>query len=504
MENMKLEDPEAAHPMLKQPLERVRDWFSGVRAGESHYGLLQGNEAGSSTDLPMAESSGRSSPFSRLSTSWRPMSPKAFFWVLVPSYIARIFGHATENSIIPAPNKTSYLNGLRGIASLIVALQHTIDGDYPLIHRAWGDSEESVYVVQLPFIRLIHSGVFMVSVFFVISGFALTYGPLSKSYAAQSAPGGQGPNPISSFPSSIFRRPFRLFLPTIPIIAVSTALVPFSAFYALNSTEPMGPVADGFWSHVYYVWTTLITIITSGSANTVMPQGWTLAAEYQGSLLVFLACMAFIRMSPMVRLPATVLLLIYSFNLQRATNCLFIAGMFIADFRLFRAKLPDLPKMVRTAVTVTSWLLLVPIIFLGCWPMHGDATQAPIYSWFAGFNTFGFGVHPFFQGTCAVALVLVLENLPVLQRVLNTKPVLYLGEVSFSFYLVHWGCGKNFLSYGLKLKMLAVGYSLIVSWSTLFVIAMLSIIVLGDLHWRLVDQKSVTFSHWLAKRLGVS
>lgn len=129
MENMKLEDPEAAHPMLKQPLERVRDWFSGVRAGESHYGLLQGNDAGSSTDLPMAESSGRSSPFSRLSTSWRPMSPKAFFWLLVPSYIARIFGHATENSIIPAPNKTSYLNGLRGIASLIVALQHTIDGD---------------------------------------------------------------------------------------------------------------------------------------------------------------------------------------------------------------------------------------------------------------------------------------------------------------------------------------------------------------------------------------
>ncbi|KAK1657931.1 acyltransferase family-domain-containing protein [Colletotrichum godetiae] len=500
---MKLEDPELAHHLtLKHPLDRVRDWFSGVRSGESYYGLLQGNGDGSSTNLPIEES--RRSPFSRLSTSSRPSRSKAFFWLLVPSYIARIFGHATANSTIPAPNKTSYLNGLRGIASLIVALQHTIDGDYPLIHRAWGDGEESVYVVQLPFVRLIHSGVFMVSVFFVISGFALTYGPLSKSYTLQTSQGAQGANPISSFPSSIFRRPFRLFLPTIPIIAVSTALIPFGAFYALNSTEAMDPVAVGFWGHVYYVWTTLVTIITSGSANTVMPQAWTLAAEYQGSLLVFLTCMAFIRMSPTIRLPATFLLLIYSFNLQRMANCMFISGMFIADFRHFRANLPELPRMVRLVVTVTSWLLLVPIIFLGCWPMHGDATQAPIYSWFIGFNTFGFGVQSFFQGTCAIALVLVLENLPVLQRVLNTKPALYLGEVSFSFYLIHWGCGKNFLSYGLKLKMLAAGYSLIVSWSTLFVIAMLSIMLLGDLHWRLVDQKSVQFSHWLAKRLGVS
>ncbi|KAK1637722.1 hypothetical protein BDP81DRAFT_517351 [Colletotrichum phormii] len=435
MENMKLEDPEAAHHfMLKHPLDIT---------------------------------------FNHLA----PYKTKAPFLVADTIIHRSHFGHATANSTIPAPNKTSYLNGLRGIASLIVALQHTIDGNYPLIHRAWGDGEESVYVVQLPFIRLIHSGVFMVSIFFVISGFALAYGPLSKSYALQTVQGAQGANRISSFPSSIFRRPFRLFLPTIPIIAVSTALVPFGAFYALNSTEAMEPVAVGFWGHVYYVWTTLITIITSGSANTPV---WP----------------SLIRMTPMVRLPATFLLLIYSFNLQRMANCLFISDMFIADFRYFRANLPELPRMVQQQQQqITSWLLLVPIIFLGCWPMHGDATQAPMHLWFIGFNTFGFGVQSFFQGTCAVALALVLENLPVLQRVLNTKPVLYLGEVSFSFYLVHWGCGKNFLSYGLKLKMLAAGYSLIVSWSTCFVIAMLSIMLLGDLHWRLVDQKSVQFSH---------
>lgn len=337
----------------------------------------------------------------------------------------------------------------------------------------------------------------MVSVFFVISGFALTYGPLKKSHA------GQGATAITSFPSSIFRRPFRLFLPTIPIIAISTALIPFNGFYALNSFEPMEPVALGLWGHLHYMWWTLITIITSGSANTVMPQGWTLAAEYQGSLLVFLSCLAFLKMAPMVRMSFTVLLLNYFFYLRNSYSCLFLAGMLIADFRHMRAKMPGLPIMARKVITITSWLLLVPIIFLGCWPMHGNAFAAPGYSWFIEFDTYGFGPQTFFQATCAVALVVVLENLPPLQRLLNTKLVLYLGEISYSLYLVHWGCGKNFLTYGLKLEMIEAGYSLIASWGSLFVITMVLCFWLGDVHWRLVDQKSVRFSHWLSRSLGI-
>ncbi|KAH0437826.1 acyltransferase [Colletotrichum camelliae] len=404
----KLEDTGAVHVPFKEPLDRIRGWLSGAWSFDSHYSLLQGNDMYSRTELPLDETE-RSPPLSKLSIGWRPVSPQRLFWLMVPSYVARAFGRGTADSTIPVPNSTSYLNGLRGIASLIVVLQHTIDGDltykgvnqYSIVHHAWGEDDENRYFIQLPFVRLIHSGVFMVSVFFVISGFALTYGPLKKSHA------GQGATAISSFPSSIFRRPFRLFLPSLPIIAVSTALIPLNAFYALNSTEPMEPVALGFWGHMYYMWWTLITIITSGSANTVMPQGWTLAAEYQGSLLVFLSCLAFIKMSPIVRMSFTTLLIIYFFNLRNSYSCLFLAGMLIADFRHMRAKMPGLPTMARKITTITSWMLLMPIFFLGCWPMHGDAFAAPGYSWFMEFDTYGFGPQTFFQGTCAVGLVYV-------------------------------------------------------------------------------------------------
>ncbi|KAK1854060.1 acyltransferase [Colletotrichum chrysophilum] len=492
----KLEDAGAIHVPFKEPLDRIRGWFSGAWSLKSHYILLEGDDMYSPTELPLDETE-RSPPLSRASIRWRPVSPQRLFWLMVPSYVARAFGRGTADSNIPAPNSTSYLNGLRGIASLIVVLQHTIDGDYSIVHHAWGEDDENRYFIQLPFVRLIHSGVFMVSVFFVISGFALTYGPLKRSHA------GQGATAITSFPSSIFRRPFRLFLPTIPIIAISTALIPFNGFYALNSFEPMEPVALGLWGHLHYMWWTLITIITSGSANTVMPQGWTLAAEYQGSLLVFLSCLAFLKIAPPVRMSFTVLLLNYFFYLRNSYPCLFLAGMLIADFRHLRSKMPGLPIMARKITTVTSWLLLVPIIFLGCWPMHGNAFAAPGYSWFIEFDTYGFGPQTFFQATCAVALVVVLENLPPLQRLLNTKLVLYLGEISYSLYLVHWGCGKNFLTYGLKLEMIEAGYSLIASWGSLFVITMVLCFWLGDVHWRLVDQKSVRFSHWLSRILGI-
>ncbi|TDZ19138.1 hypothetical protein Cob_v007913 [Colletotrichum orbiculare MAFF 240422] len=263
--------------MFKQPL------LNGNTAGFPHPSpsdqvtpYPEGDEERLSTELPLDEFEKPLLPSTwRLWRKWRPISPRHLFWLMVPSFVARAFGHASEDSAIPAPNATSYLNGLRGIASLIVALQETIDGDYGfIIHHAWGEGNDNRYLVQLPFIRLFHSGVFMVSVFFVISGFALTYGPLKKSHAAR-AHAGQVDAAIKSFPSSIFRRPFRLFLPTVPIIAVSTALVPFGAFYALNSTEPMPPVAQGFCGHIHYIWTTLLMVITSGSTNTVMPQGWT-------------------------------------------------------------------------------------------------------------------------------------------------------------------------------------------------------------------------------------
>lgn len=232
----------------------------------------------------------------------------------------------------------------------------------------------------------------MVSVFFIISGFALTYGPLKKSHA------GRGTDAVNSLPSSLFRRPFRLFIPVIPIVAATGILIHFRAFYLHLSPNTLEPTPGGLWAEVYYLWKSLVGVISLG-ASTVVPQGWTLAAEYQGSLLVFLCCMALAQASAYVRVPIILLLLAYIFNYGVLQQCLFLVGMLIAEARHVRAKLPPdlLGGWARAAVAAASWYVLILALFFGGFPRHGDGLAAAGYSWFSWIPMGGMSPEHFFH-----------------------------------------------------------------------------------------------------------
>ncbi|KAK2002950.1 acyltransferase [Colletotrichum falcatum] len=482
--------------MYKESVNTITGWFNRTQPGKSYIPLVDEEQAECSSGLLVGEKQlHRSRSFH---SDWHAKHAfQRIFWVMIPSFLAQALGRADYNSVIPAANETSYLNGLRGIASLIVALQHTIDADYSLIHRAWGDGDENRNLLQLPFIRIAHSGIFMVCIFFVISGFALTYSPLKKSHR------GQGDIAIRALPSSIFRRPFRLFIPLVPVVAVSTLLVYFQAFYKLNENTPMQPVATGLWGHIYFACRSLYLIITSGNVDTVMPQGWTLVIEYQGSLLVFLCCMAFARASDLVRIPFVFSVLIFYFNQGAWPQCLFLTGMLLADARQLRERLPGLSRSARKVVTLALWIMLIIGLFLGGWPAHGNGWAGVGWSSLTWVPTFGVDPLRYFTSVGAVAVIIALENLPVLQRGFNTRFALYLGEISYSMYLIHWVAGKCFLTAGLKYRMIGEGYSLATSFSISFVITMVLTIWFADMHWRLVDTRSVQFAHWLSKRCGI-
>lgn len=80
------------------------------------------------------------------------------------------------------PNKIAYLDGLRGMAALVVYFTHHTMYSHKTtlaIHRAFG-WDGQYYFATFPGVRLFFSGgAFSVGIFFVISGYVLSIGPLN-------------------------------------------------------------------------------------------------------------------------------------------------------------------------------------------------------------------------------------------------------------------------------------------------------------------------------------
>ena len=120
-----------------------------------------------------------------------------FILSLPPKYM-RIGGLRRDGKL----RNTAYLDALRGISAMIVVNHH---------HQ----SNPS----ELPFLSLVTAGKSSVNVFFVISGYVLSYRLLKHMRAGDSLP------LLDNFASSMFRRYIRLFLPSFVATFVAVILV---------------------------------------------------------------------------------------------------------------------------------------------------------------------------------------------------------------------------------------------------------------------------------------
>jgi hypothetical protein len=135
-----------------------------------------------------------------------------FLVFLVPSFLQ---GRHAREQIRPAKlSPTAYLDGMRGLAALFVFFCHYFYQAF-VIAESWGCGDTNYQILKLPFLRLWYQGPAAVCVFFVISGYALSYRPMklirSRSYS----------DLATTMSSLIFRRGIRLYLPT----AISTLMI---------------------------------------------------------------------------------------------------------------------------------------------------------------------------------------------------------------------------------------------------------------------------------------
>jgi peptidoglycan/LPS O-acetylase OafA/YrhL len=403
------------------------------------------------------------------------------------------------------------------------------------IHNGWSDSKD--HLIQLPIIRLIVSGRANVMVFFVISGYALSWKPLSLLQGDQQVKMYQG------MASSIFRRHPRLFIPAI-IICAPAPVIAYLGGYSRGegmpgaAIQPMNPPRfDTIWEQFSHYARTLTGVsdmyTPNGSSWAYSDSLWTLPIEFKSSLVLFGLLIALSQCTTRARVVITSCVAIYTLWFFHWGEFLFIGGMLIVDVSLLcqpssnvgngrldededglevqRRRRPwPAPLRNRTTQRLCSSIALLAALFVLSMPEQGRGAAD---SW--GFGTLvvlmpahfqASGASDYFwQPLAAVLLVLVIDRARWLQRIFVTQLAQYLGRVSFALYLVHmlilhslgFWLGKCFLEltgsesdweYGTGVGMAAVVVGCVIIYA-------------ADLGSRFVDANAVRFTAWAYTRL---
>ncbi|KAI8822628.1 acyltransferase family-domain-containing protein [Fimicolochytrium jonesii] len=337
-------------------------------------------------------------------------------------------------SVRPPASKLEYLDGARGVAAWIVVNAHLLSYqlDYVPTVDKWSPLWNGLA-------RCLVEGNFAVSFFFVLSGRVLGIGYMKKPATDRLA-------------SAFLRRPARMIIPVIGSLWLNWVVDSFNGYgYADLAAERMGTWEEvarlakharpGFWKSVL----NSISCFLPGGQSGIWPNSpvWTIGTELQGSFLVF-ALALITQAYPHHRFLLHAILTFWFFWTETwAAN--FAAGLFIADL----AHSGYLARLRSHALLIWPVRLFLAIAAFGTWikSPYSERIARWTASWafdYHGDGRLGIGRGlpewwewdiAYFYAACA--FILLFELTPSLQRVFETRPVKFLGKVSFGLYLTH-------------------------------------------------------------------
>ena len=351
-----------------------------------------------------------------------------------------------------APDKarpTGYLDGLRGLVSILVFVRHFSFPWQDHLDYGYGYHQQHYNVMRLPFLRLLYAGP-LVPVFFIVSGYVLSTKSLHLARK------GSYESLVLALASSVFRRSLRLLAPPIASTFLVMLMAHFSAF-AFPYTDMPGrqpvhpPVLDTLWDQ-FISWAGFVADELANPWRWDVPRLaygphlWTIPMSLKGSMLVFLACLMVIRAKPLVRLGILTFQVAYALSRGRWDMAPFLGGIILCelDIRksdtdkkregLIDAAMGPRPRrvLVRSAL---SFLALVLGLYVGSFPRHnrdgGDCV--PGYQSFCQLTP----NYRYWHGLGAFAVMWAVSCEPLLQQPMNSRVAQYFGRISFSMYLIH-------------------------------------------------------------------
>lgn len=354
-------------------------------------------------------------------------------------------------------HQTSYLDGLRGIASVLVFFCHYTEENHKYLLPSYGLSGPSYpsSLIQLPFLRVIFSGRPMVHIFFVISGFVLSYKPIRHIHAR---------NPdacFTSLASSAFRRPFRLFGPCVASTFIIALMIQAGWLY-----KPLPSLSWQFWA-----WTDALfhSITWPWSWDTDLRPGydvhlWTIPIEFAHSMLLFLVILILSRVRQAIRQCAVFCLMLYFLACGKWAAFEFIGGMFLAEMHLLQAARPkmwetlemstspDSPSLTSAVRTGFHSSVIIAALFVAGWP-NFLAEETPGIRYLLA-NTpdpwatmDDLAPQKFWFAIAAVFTVWSCGELGLVRRFLEGPLSQYCGRISYAIYIVHGPVLATFQDY---------------------------------------------------------
>jgi peptidoglycan/LPS O-acetylase OafA/YrhL len=381
------------------------------------------------------------------------------------------------------------LESLRGLAALLVVFSHLGFAFYPAMMMGGANAPvhakfESI-IMSTP-LNAIVNGHFAVIIFFILSGFVLSYGYFTRSIDLVSA---------------AVKRYFRL----VPIVFASVMLSYFLLKLHLYRNDELNLVTHSSWLMMFWqqdtgildaLWQGLVgTFALQPDPASLNPVLWTIYFELIGSLLVY-AILGFVGKDSR----RWIIYAIFTLTFIGTFYVGFIIGMALCDFFVHKPhifqKIGHLPKGYKlgglvAALTLASYPAYAPAISdLGL--LHASLTVMPSPE----IN------RNILYAVAGVIIVLLILTSNKIKSVFEFKPFVALGGLSYSLYATHLLILGSFgASIFLAFKaILPYNLAALATIPCFLIIAL----VVAYLFKRYIDTPSIKLSSSLIKQFGLS
>lgn len=306
--------------------------------------------------------------------------------------------------------KIKSLEGLRGLAAFIVVIFHFFTNFYPALINSninqIHTSKVGLFIATTP-LNVLYSGNFAVCIFFVLSGFVLSY----KFFVTKDK---------QALVASAYKRYLRLAIPVI----FSILLFWIFSFLPLQNSNYIFRN-----SSILYVLHEALFGSFFMYKSTINPVLWTMSFEFYGSFIIFGFCGLFGKSKNRAFMYIFAIIAFW-----RTYFLAFILGVMLSDITVNRQNI--LAKLDSRAVKI---ILLFIGLFLGSYPNQVGKVEGSINIHDTIYSPLSYlsCADSYYQIIGAAIIIAVLLKSEGLSKFFSSAAMQFLGRVSFSMYLTH-------------------------------------------------------------------